>query len=120
MKRSLLMSVLAGAFALGCSPMRHDENTARPPVQAQQQPETEPNAVTGAAATTNTGVDTTANPAAGDATGQTGTVAPNRSEPPGLEGGTETTPEPGEPQQNDVQDDDDTGTQTTPSPDRGD
>ena len=118
MKRSLITSILAGAFfAVGCGSMRHDENTARTPVQ-----QTQPNAVTGAAGTTNSGIDTTANPAPGDATGQTGTMAPNPDEQPGLEKGeTQDSAQPptGEPQQNDDQKDDDTETQTAPKPDSG-
>jgi len=120
MKRSLITSILAGAFAFGCGSMRPSENTAQPP-QAKTEPETQPNAVTGAAGTTGTGIDSTGNPEAGDATGQTGTQAPNPNEQPGLETGEtqDTTKRPtGEPQQNDTQDDDEkTETPTAPKPD---
>jgi hypothetical protein len=106
MKRmSLLASLLAGAMAFGCSSMRPHENTAQP------------NAVTGAAGTTGTGIDTTGNPEAGTATGAAGTRAPNPDEQPGLETGEtmDSTAEPGgERQLNDVQEDDAENLETEP------
>ena len=78
MKRmSLLASLFAGAMAFGCGSMRPNENTAQP------------NTVTGAAGTTSSGVDTMGNPTPGNATGQTGTMAPNPDEAPGIETGTD-------------------------------
>jgi hypothetical protein len=77
MKRmSIFATLLAGALAFGCGSMRHDKSTT-----------VQPHAVTGAAGTTSTGIDTTANPTSGTATGTPAGTAPNPDEPPGLETG---------------------------------
>jgi hypothetical protein len=77
MKKSIFATLLAGALALGCSSMRPHDNTT-----------VQPNAVTGAAGTTSTGIDSTANPTPGTASGVPAGKAANPDEPPGIESDT--------------------------------
>lgn len=77
MKKSIFATLLAGALALGCSSMR--------PYQSKT---VQPNAVTGEAGTTSTGIDSTANPTKGTSSGVPPGKAANPDEPPGVESGT--------------------------------
>lgn len=73
-KLTILSALFAGTLALGCGSSRSGG-----PAQ--------PNNVTGRAATTTTGIDSTGNPAPGTATGVNPGLAPNPSEQPGIESG---------------------------------
>lgn len=88
-KLTIISTLFAGTLALGCGSMRPDGAS------------TQPNNVTGQAATTTTGVDSTGNPAPGTATGTPPGTAADPNEQPGVESGatrdTSTAPKPNVP-----------------------